>query len=149
MPQADLFWPSICRVIEQPELERDPRFNNIEARRENSEEVVRILDEAFATRSRGEWEKCLKDNNCIYGRPQTPTEVTTDPQALANNFFATVEHPAVGELKLVTTPVDFTQNPASVRKASPQIGEHSEEILLELDYSREDIARFKDEKAIL
>jgi len=149
MLQSDLQWPSLCRAIERPELEKDPRFKSMETREQNCEELVRILDKIFAAKTLAEWEKCLRENNCIYARVQTPLEVTTDPQAVANDFFAEVNNPFIGQMKLVNTPVKFRQNPSSVRTAAPQVGQHTEEILLDLDYSWEDISRFKEQEVIL
>ena len=149
MLQSDPSWPGFCRAIERPELESDPRFNTREARSENCEELIRILDEVFASRNRDEWEKHLREHNCIYGRVETPAEVTSDPQAVANDFFANIEHPAAGEAKLVATPVKFRQNPASVRTPAPEVGQHTEEILLDLGYSWDDIARLKEQGVIL
>lgn len=149
MLQSDPSWPDFCRAIERPELENDPRFNSRETRSENCEELIRILDEVLASRNRQEWEKRFRENNCIYGRVETPVEVITDPQAVANGFFAEIHHPAVGEMKLVATPVKFRQNPASVRTPAPEVGQHTEEILLDLGYSWDDIARLKEQGVIL
>ena len=149
MLQADLQWPGFCKALDKPELEDDSRFNSIEARMDHCEELVRLLDETFATRGRDEWEERFRKNDCIYARIQTPLEVTTDPQALANNFFAQVEHPAAEQLKVVTTPVKFCQNPATIRAPSPELGQHTEEILLELGYTWDGIAKLKDEGIIL
>jgi crotonobetainyl-CoA:carnitine CoA-transferase CaiB-like acyl-CoA transferase len=149
MLQADLSWPDFCRAIERPELENDPRFIDLETRADHCEELIHILDEIFASKDRTEWEKQLRANNCIYGRIETPEEVINDPQAEANGFFAKIQHPGVGEVRYVTSPVTFRQNPASVRTASPEIGQHTEEILLELGYSWDEIVEFKEQKAII
>jgi CoA:oxalate CoA-transferase len=106
------------------------------------------MDEIFASKNREEWEKRFRQNNLIYGRVQAPVEVTTDPQALANNFFAEIHHPVAGQMKLVTTPVKFCQNPASLRVPAPEVGQQTEEILLELGYSRDDITQLKGEGVI-
>lgn len=148
MLQSDLSWPDFCRAIERPELENDPRFNNMETRAEYCEELIRILDKVFASKEMEEWERRFRENNCIYGRVASPIEVTTDPQALANSFFAEL-HPPAGEMKLVTTPVKFCQNPASVRALAPEVGQHTEEILLDLGYSWEDITQLKKKGVVL
>ena len=149
MLQSDLSWPDFCRAIERPELENDPRFCNADMREENCEELVRIIDEVLTSRTREESERRLRENNCIYARVETPTEVTEDPQAIANNFFPEIDHPMAGPLKLVATPLNFRQNPASVRIPAPEVGQHTEEILLDLGYSWDDIARLKEEGVIL
>jgi crotonobetainyl-CoA:carnitine CoA-transferase CaiB-like acyl-CoA transferase len=149
MLQPDPAWPGFCRAIERPELENDPRFNSMEARRVNCEELIRIIDKALASETMEEWEKRFRENDCIYGRVQTPVEVTKDPQALANDFFAEVDYAGVGKIKLVTTPIKFSKNPASLRTACPELGQHNEEILLELGYSWDDIAQLKEQGVIL
>ena len=148
MVQPDSFWPDFCRAIERPELENDPRFNSMPARWDNSEELVGSIDDIFASKTREEWERILRENNCIYGRVATLDEVITDPQAIANNFFVDLHHPDT-DMKVVATPVKFCQNPASVRAPAPELGQHTEEILLDLGYSWDDITQFKEQGVIL
>ena len=142
-------WSDFCRAIEIPELGNDPRFNTVETREQNKEELIRILDEIFASKSSAEWEKRFRENNFMYGRVQTPVEVITDPQALTNDFFSEIYHPVAGRMKLVTTPVKFSQNPASLRKPAPEVGQNTEEILLDLGYNWDNIAQLRREKVIL
>ena len=149
MLQSDLHWPGLCRAMDRPDLEKDPRFNDMHRRTDNSEELIRIMDEIFATRDRRDWEKHFRQNGVIYGRIETPDEVVNDPQAHANGFFTEIDHPSAGRMKYVTMPVDFRQNPASVRTASPEVGQHNEEILLGLGYTWDDISRLKEQGAIL
>jgi crotonobetainyl-CoA:carnitine CoA-transferase CaiB-like acyl-CoA transferase len=149
MLQADPAWPGFCRAIERPELEKDPRFSDLEARKDNCEELIRIIDEVLATKTMAEWEACFKENNCIYGKVQTPMEVVADPQALANDFFVEVEHPGAGKIRLITTPVQFVNNPALLKATCPELGQHNEEILLELGYDWDDISQLKDQGVIL
>jgi formyl-CoA transferase len=149
MLQADLQWPGFCRAIGMPELERDARFNTMEAREQNCRELIHILDEVFASGVAEEWEKSFREHDCIYGRVATPGEVISDPQALANGFFAEVQHSAAGKMRVVTTPVKFRQNPAAVKGPAPELGQDTEEILLDLGYSWEDIAQLKEQSVIL
>ena len=145
----DMIRRFMSRVIERPELEHAPRFDGMEMRTQNCEELIRILDQVMATKTLQEWNKLFKETDFIYGLVATPQEVTTDPQALASGVFTEVDHPATGKTKLVSTPVNFSQNPAAVKAPAPEIGQHDEEILLELGYDWEDIGRFKDQFVIL
>jgi crotonobetainyl-CoA:carnitine CoA-transferase CaiB-like acyl-CoA transferase len=120
----------------------------MEVRLQNREELVRMLDDIFASKTMEGWERRFRENDCIYSRIQSPTEVVADPQAIANNFFTEMDHPIAGKMRLIATPVTFKQNPASARTPAPGVGQHNEEILLDLGYSREDIARLKDEGVI-
>ncbi len=148
MPQSDRYWPDFCRTVDRPELENDPRFNNMDMRRQNCEELIRILDEVFASKTIEEWEKLCRKHNLIYSRVQTPAEVVTDPQALANDYFVDLPHPA-GPMKVLASPTKFFKTPASVRTPAPEVGQHTEEILLDLGYSWEDIAQLKEQGVIL
>lgn len=147
--RSHLHWTDFCRAIDKPELENDPRFIDKESRAENCEELVRILDGIFATKNMEEWDNILRANNCIYSRVATPEEVVADPQALANDFFSEVDHPVAGKLKLINVPVNFRQNPASIRTLAPELGQHTEEILLDLGYKGDDIAPLKKQGVIL
>ena len=149
MLQPDPAWPGFCQAIGRPELQNDPRFDSIDTRRQNCRELVNIIEEALATKTMAEWEKLFKQHNCIYGRVQSPLEVTTDPQAIAAGFFADVDYSGVGTIKILTSPVLFDGEVAPIRTPAPELGQHTEEILLELGYDWEDIGALKEGKVIL
>jgi crotonobetainyl-CoA:carnitine CoA-transferase CaiB-like acyl-CoA transferase len=149
MLQPDPAWPGFCRAIGKPELENDPLFNTLDARSQNRQALIHIIEEVLVTRTMAEWETLFKQYNCIYGRVQTPVEVTTDPQALANNFFADVDYAGLGSIKLLTSPLIFRDYPATIRTPAPELGQHTEEILLELGYTWDDIGRLKEQGVIL
>jgi crotonobetainyl-CoA:carnitine CoA-transferase CaiB-like acyl-CoA transferase len=141
----DRYWPKICKAVGIEDLKDDPRFNSIEVRGKNARALVAILDQKFITKTRDEWVRILKEEGCIFTPIQTPLEVSNDPQAMANSYFINVKHPVWGGIKMVGFPWDFSETPASWRREAPAFGQHSEEILLELGYSRDDIANLKDE----
>ncbi len=144
----DRYWPKICKAMGIEELENDPRYNSIKARGDNAKELVAILDEKFATKTRDDWFKILAEEGCIFTPIQTPTEVTNDPQALANNYFIEVDHPEWGGIKMTGFPWDFSETPASWRRKAPEFGQHNEEILLELGYTTDDIKGLKEEGVV-
>ena len=144
----DRYWPKICKAVGIEELQNDPGFNSIEARGKNAKELVAILDQRFVTKTREEWTKILKEEGCIFTPVQTPLDLTNDPQAFANNYFIDVQHPAWGKIKMTGFPWDFSDTPASWRREAPAFGQHTEEILSELGYSRNDIAKLREKGAI-
>jgi len=146
--QPDRYWPNACRALGMPELESDPRFNSIEARGENAKELIAIMDKKFATKTRAEWFKIFEREGLIHTPVQTLTEVVDDPQALANNYVSWFEHPVFGRTKIVGFPWDFKDTPASIRREAPELGQHTEEILLEMGYSWDDISNLKHEGVI-
>jgi len=147
MLRPEPYWSPFCKAIGRPELERDPRFIDSERRRQNCQELVRILDELFAAKDVAEWEKSCREYNLIYSRVQSPSEVATDPQALANDFFVDLHHPA-GPMKVIASPVKFFQDPASVRTPAPELGHDTVEVLSGLGFSRDDVDRMREQKVI-
>jgi crotonobetainyl-CoA:carnitine CoA-transferase CaiB-like acyl-CoA transferase len=146
--QPDMYWPNVCRAMGLGELEHDPRYNSIEARHDNAKELVAILDEKFATKTREEWMRIFKKENVIYTPVQSSSEVFEDPQAIANDYIIPVDHPVWGRIRMLGFPWTFHETPASVRREAPELGQHTEEILLELGYNWEDIAGLKDTEVI-
>ena len=144
----DRYWPRICKALGIEELENDPRFTGIEARGRNATELVAILDQRFATRIREEWITILRKEDCIFTPVQTPLEVSTDPQANANNYFISVDHPVWGKTRMVGFPWDFSETPASWRREAPAFGQHTEELLSALGYAKDQIVNFRRDGVI-
>jgi crotonobetainyl-CoA:carnitine CoA-transferase CaiB-like acyl-CoA transferase len=149
MLQPDPAWPGFCRAIGKPELQNDLRFDSIDTRRQNAVQLIRIIEEVLASKTMAEWENLFREHNCIYGRVQSPLEVTTDPQAIAAGFFADVDYSGVGKIKILTSPVLFGGQVAPIQTPAPELGQHTEEILLELGYDWDDISGLKERKVIL
>jgi crotonobetainyl-CoA:carnitine CoA-transferase CaiB-like acyl-CoA transferase len=146
--QPDRYWPKVCRAMGLEELENDPRFSTIEARHDHCKEIVAILDERFATKNRDEWMDIFKEAGIIYTPVQSPSEVFKDKQAQANSYVIDVDHPVWGPIQMIGFPWEFHDTPASVQREAPELGQHTEEILLELGYTWEDIINLKDLEVI-
>lgn len=149
MLQPDLSWPNFCRALGHPDWETDPKYNTLEQRFWNRQELIRLIDGVLETKTLAEWEAVFRQNNVIYGRVQSPMEVVNDPQAQANGFFVDLHHPVLPEMKTVMTPVKFVQEPPGVKGPAPEVGQHTEEILLEMGYTWDDIPGLKEKLAIL
>jgi len=151
-PQADRFWSQFCRAMGLEELEHDPRFATaLGGRREHYAELIEILDQVFATRTRDEWIKRFEEMGVefAYSPILDYYEVVEDPQVLENNYIVDFEHPTLGRVKFVNLPIEFSETPAGPVSAAPELGQHTEEVLTELlGYSWEEVAELKEEGAI-
>jgi crotonobetainyl-CoA:carnitine CoA-transferase CaiB-like acyl-CoA transferase len=146
--QGQRHWPDLVRAIERPEWLTDERFTSMRARREHASELVALLDEIFATRTLVEWGAALDRAGMWWAPVQTVTEVTTDPQAEAAGAWVEVPVAEGGTARMVATPVDFSDTRWAPAGASPECGQHTEEVLLELGYDWERIGTLKEEGVI-
>ena len=145
----DKFWPILCHSMGLQELEKDPRFDTMENRTKNCQELIAILDKTFATKNRDEWAKIFKENGVISSPINNTLDLTQDPQVLANDYVTEFNHPVFGPTKTVGFPIGLSRTPCSIRREAPEFGQHTEEILTEvLDYTWDDVAKFKDEEVI-
>ena len=148
MVHGDKYWPSFCRAVDMESLTDDPRFDTLEKRSKNNVELIELLDRRFAEEPRDEWAKRLDAEGCMWGPIQTLDEVIVDPQAAANSYFLDLTHPSEGEFTLVSPPLKFSRTPGETPNVAPEFGQHTEEQLLSVGYSWDDIARLRDEGAI-
>ena len=144
----DRWWAKVCGALGLEELINDPKYSTFAARSDNRKELVVLFDEAFASKTRDEWMKILDAHGCIFTPIQSIPEVVEDPQLLANNYVIDINHPTYGQTKTMGFPWDLSDTPASWRRRAPKLGEHTEEVLLEIGYSQEELATLRDEGAI-
>jgi crotonobetainyl-CoA:carnitine CoA-transferase CaiB-like acyl-CoA transferase len=147
MLQPDRYWPDLCRCIGRDDLIADPRFADGRARFEHRAECVRVLDEVFATRTLAEWRTALADAEGVWAPLQTARELPDDAQARANGYLAELTAPGGTSFSLVASPVQFDEAAPPLRPA-PELGQHTEEVLLDLGVGWDELAACKEAGAI-
>jgi len=133
-------WGRLCRAIDRADLIEDSRFATAEARFENSDKVVAVLDEAFSTRDLAEWQEIFDEHSVIWGPIPTIDRVTTDAQMRDNGVFTDLEHPELGSISTINNPINIEDVHKEAPSFAPQIGQHSSEILASLGYDETRIA---------
>src|SRR5205809_987172 len=138
---AALFWPHFAETIGRRDLLE--RYPTPAARQEKRQEIAEELARHFATRSRDEWARILRASECIWGPLQSPLDLPQDPQVEANGYL--LESPAPqGTVRVCANPVQFAGEPPVVRRPAQDAGAQTEEVLLELGCTWEEIARWKE-----
>jgi len=146
--QGQRHWPDLVRAVDRPEWLTDPRFDSMRARRENVGALIDLLDEIFATRSLAEWMPIFDAAGLWWAPVQSANEVIDDPQAAAAGAWVDVPVAEGGTARMVATPVDFSDTSWAPAGGSPECGQHTEEILLELGHDWEAIGALKEKGVI-
>jgi crotonobetainyl-CoA:carnitine CoA-transferase CaiB-like acyl-CoA transferase len=143
-------WPSLCEALGRGDLEHHPKFSTRDKRLENNTDLIAVLDDIIQTKTSDEWGRILEAHGIVWTHiPESFEEVTKDPQVLANDHIVEVDHPSFGKAKILTTPIRLNKKAPPIRRLAPELGQHNEEILQELDYTWDDIAELKDKGVIL
>ena len=125
-------WPLFCAAIDRVDLIDDPRYRNGWLRTQNYQALEPVLSEAIAARTTGEWVAEFERLGIPCGPVNNIAQVAEDPQIQARGMIAEVEHPEAGAFKVVNTPFNFSRTPSGVKRASPDLGEHTRDVLSSL-----------------
>jgi crotonobetainyl-CoA:carnitine CoA-transferase CaiB-like acyl-CoA transferase len=133
-------WPPLCRVVNRPEWLTDPRVSDARGRAANAVALIAELDAIFATKSLDEWAQLFATEPDFFWSPVNSIEdAVADEQFHAAGGFVDVPVDAAdGEagITMVATPADFHGTPWAPRSAAPELGQHTDEILAELEARR-------------
>jgi crotonobetainyl-CoA:carnitine CoA-transferase CaiB-like acyl-CoA transferase len=119
-------------VIGDPQLVSDKRFLTNAGRVEHREELISALQPIFSTQTAGEWITRLEAEGIPCGPINTLDKVFAMSQVEAREMVIPMEHQKIGDLRLVGSPLKFSDTPVDYRLAPPGLGEHTEDVLKEL-----------------
>ena len=133
------FWELLCGVIGRPELVSDPRFADFAGRHENRMALVPELRHSFETRTTDEWLAILAAAGVPNARVNDVAEALAELQVAARHGIVEIEHPRLGTVRQVATPLRVGEEERPARRA-PFRGEHTEQVLVDLcGYSPEHV----------
>lgn len=141
-------WIKFCEGLGKVEWLDDPRFETITARRKHRQELNELIQEIFAQHNVEHWVSLLNRAGVPSGPVYTVPQMFEDPQIQHLKVAKAVEDNEVGTKHFVTQPVILSRTAANVVKIAPKWGEHTDEILTELNYSKADIANLKEIGAV-
>ena len=140
MIESDRYWPELTRAIGRPELAGDLRFAGAVERYRNGAELVRILDEVFASRPLSGWTPILSRHRLIWSPVLTLAEAVEDEQAKAFGSFPTVRHPRLGEFRTVAPPLRMSGHAMDAAAPAPELAADTEAVLREAGVPEHEIA---------
>jgi formyl-CoA transferase/CoA:oxalate CoA-transferase len=146
---AEKFWAGFCHAIERPDLAADPRFDSNPKRVERRGELVPVLEAVFRARTTADWLARLQREGVPVAPINSVDQVVNDPQVLLRRMVVDLEHPTLGTVRTLGTPIAVAGGPPFQPLPPPGLGEHTEPILRQvLGYSRERIDALRQERII-
>jgi formyl-CoA transferase len=139
---------SFFEAIGAPEVPTDPRFDTAAKRSANRDELNALVQERLLTRTTAEWVDALNAVGVPAGPVHTIDAVFADEQVRHLEMVGTVEHPALGPLHLLRNAVSMSRTPEMMRQASPEAGQHTDEVLGDLGLTADEIDDLRGRRVI-
>ena len=137
------FWERFCHALGREDLIPHQR-----AKGEKLQEVHSAIKETFLTKTRDEWFQIMKDADTCVSPVLELDEVVKDPQLLSRDMFPEFDHPTAGKVRQLGMPIKLSETPAKFRGFAPLIGQHTEEVLQGLGYTKHQIEEMRKSGAI-
>ena len=140
-------WPAVCKLIGREEWITDPDYATPKARLPRLMSIFATVEEWSTTLTKFEAMDILNKYDIPCGPILSMKEIAQEPSLRATGTIVEVDHPERGPYLSVGNPIKLSDSPTEVRR-SPLLGEHTDEVLADLGYSREQIALLRDERVI-
>jgi crotonobetainyl-CoA:carnitine CoA-transferase CaiB-like acyl-CoA transferase len=141
---GEAIYQRFCEAIGAPHLITDERFKSAKLRSQNRVEMNAAIAEITCQEPSQHWIDLLNEAGCPCGPIYSMDQVFADAQVRHLEMAVPVEHPRLGTFAVVNQAIKMSRTPSSVRTATPEQGEHTDEILAELGYDEESIRTFHD-----
>ena len=146
MLQPTRYWRPLCEALERPDLADDPRFDTMEHLFEHVPEATAELEQAIAVFTREELGRRLESRDLPWAPLFDAEDIVSDEQARVNNYFVKKQHRSGVEMETLAPPFGL-RDEAPQMEPAPEAGQHSEEVLLELGYSWDEIGDLRERGA--
>jgi CoA:oxalate CoA-transferase len=144
----DKRWPAFCRIMGIEELEKDPEYSDNVTRNFHGEKIQSVLDLIFPKKTSQEWLAALNDADILATEVVDYRTMLQSEQARVNGYLKELDHPVAGKVLVTGTPVSINGEVETVAQMPPEHGANTEEVLLELGYSWQEIGSLRESGAV-
>lgn len=145
----DNLWKKFCNTTKREELALDEKFKTNDSRTKNYSLTKNAVASILKEQNTEYWLELFEKEGIPATEINKINKVVTNPQVLARNMIIETEHPVAGKVKMAGTPIKLSRTPATVRMPAPVLGQHTEEVLIDiLGLSKDKIAELKNNGVI-
>ena len=145
---SDQQFAGLCRALDLEHLLSDPDYSDNLKRAQKSPELHGLISGILSTRPRDHWLRVLEEADVPAAPVLERDEIFNHPQIGANRMLAVQDHSEAGAVDMVNIPVRLSDTPGGLRSPAPVLGQHTGEVLQELGFGDETIARLRADKVI-
>ena len=145
---SDVEWRNLCRATGQERLIDDPRYKDNAGRLQNSSDLWEIFTGLFKSRTAKAWAELFVQNDAPGIHVLPPEEVFDHPQAAANDVFLDIDQPGIGRVRMSNIPFKLEKYSGHRFRPAPALGQHTDEVLLEMGMEAAEIAALRDKRVI-
>ena len=145
---SERIWERFCKAMNREDLFTNPDYSSNGARVNNRATLIPLLQEYFLTRPVDDWVRDLQDASVPCGPINDIADVFADSHVLARQMYREMPHPTLGSIKQTGLPIKFSKTPGGLDRHPPLLGEHNRQLLSELGYSDQEIAKLEENSVI-
>ncbi len=136
-------WAALCNALGRKDMLESPDFKGGPKRAENRKKLNAEIEKALVTKTSTEWIELLNKAGVPCGPIYKVNEVFADPQVQHLGIATEVQHQKLGKFKILAQAARLSRTPAKVVAPTPEVGEHTDEILAELKFSAQEIEKLR------
>lgn len=137
------FWHQLCEALGRDDLKLKQNVRGIE-----KEALFQDLQKEFLKKTQAEWMEIFEDYDTCVMPVKDFSQACQDPQIKARNMVVEQAHPQFEKIPNIASPIKYSRTPLRIRSLAPKMGEHTEKILSDLNYSKQKIKELKKKKII-
>ena len=137
------FWHALCEGLGRKDLKRKQFVKG-----EENDKVIKEVQNEFLKKTQEEWLEIFENYDTCVSAVKNFREACEDPQILARDMIVKMNHPILGEVQNLASPIKLSRTPTKIRSFAPKIGQNTSEILKSLNYSEEDIDNLRKNNVV-